>query len=129
MNILVTGGAGFVGSHTADALLQRGHRVRIFDNLSPQVHLGEQPAYLSPEVEFVKGDVRDSANLSTALRGIDVVYHFAAAVGVGQSMYEISDYIAVNVQGTANLLQAILENRTQLQKLIVASSMSIYGEG
>jgi len=127
--ILITGGAGFVGSHTADALIQRGHKVRIFDNLSEQVHPAGIPDYLPAEAEFIRGDVRDPAALARAVRGVDVVYHFAAAVGVGQSMYQIAEYTAVNNQGTANLLQAILDTRSHPGKLIVASSMSIYGEG
>jgi dTDP-L-rhamnose 4-epimerase len=128
-NVLIVGGAGFVGSHTADALLRRGHSVKIYDNLSEQVHCGEFPAYLSREAEFMEGDVRDLDSLSRAVKGIDVIYHLAAAVGVGQSMYQIADYTATNVQGTANLLQAILDTRSQPQKFIIASSMSIYGEG
>ena len=127
--VLVTGGAGFVGSHTVDALLRQGHEVRIFDNLDEQVHGGGVPAYLAREAELVRGDVRDLEALRKAVDGVDVVYHFAAVVGVGQSMYEIARYTAVNCQGTANLLQALLERRGTLQKLIVASSMSIYGEG
>lgn len=127
--VLITGGAGFVGSHTADALLKRGHAVRIFDNLSEQVHHGEVPAYLPSKAEFVFGDVRDIGSLSQALQGVDVVYHFAAAVGVGQSMYKIAYYTDVNNQGTANLLQAILDRGSHPEKIIVASSMSIYGEG
>jgi dTDP-L-rhamnose 4-epimerase len=127
--ILVTGGAGFVGSHTVDALLQQGHEVRVFDNLEEQVHHGSLPTYLSREAEFIRGDVRDLDALRRALADIDVIYHFAAAVGVGQSMYEIARYMEMNTQGTANLLQALLERRNQIEKLIVASSMSIYGEG
>jgi len=127
--VLITGGAGFVGSHTADALLRRGHSVRIYDNLSEQVHAVEKPAYIPIEAEFVRGDVRDLRALSQAVRGVDVIYHLAAAVGVGQSMYQISYYTAVNNQGTANLLQAILETGSQPEKIILASSMSIYGEG
>jgi dTDP-L-rhamnose 4-epimerase len=127
--ILVTGGAGFVGSHTVDALLRLGHQVRIFDNLDEQVHGGSIPAYLAGEAELVRGDVRDIDALRQAVAGADVVYHFAAVVGVGQSMYEIARYMAVNSQGTANLLQVLLERRDKLEKLIVASSMSIYGEG
>jgi dTDP-L-rhamnose 4-epimerase len=127
--VLVTGGAGFVGSHTVDALLRQGHQVRVFDNLDEQVHRGGPPAYLAPEAELLRGDVRDADALRRALADVDVVYHFAAAVGVGQSMYEIARYMAVNSQGTANLLQALLERRSQVEKLIVASSMSIYGEG
>jgi len=131
--ILVTGGAGFVGSHTVDALLREGHSVRVFDDLSDQVHCGIPPAYLSrefvSEVEFVRGDVRDIEAIRKAVSDIDVVYHFAATVGVGQSMYEIARYMEVNSQGTANLLQALLDRAGRIEKLIVASSMSIYGEG
>jgi dTDP-L-rhamnose 4-epimerase len=127
--VLVTGGAGFVGSHTVDALLRRGHQVRVFDSLEEQVHGGGVPDYLNPEAELVRGDVRDIDALRKAVDGVDLVYHFAAVVGVGQSMYEIARYMAVNSQGTANLLQALLERRGQVEKLIVASSMSIYGEG
>jgi dTDP-L-rhamnose 4-epimerase len=127
--ILVTGGAGFVGSHTVDALLREGHSVRVFDNLSDQVHRSTLPAYLSSEAEFVRGDVRDIEALRKVASDVDVVYHFAAAVGVGQSMYEIARYMEINTQGTANLLQALLDRGDRLEKLIIASSMSIYGEG
>ena len=128
-HILITGGAGFVGSHLADGLLSAGHSVRILDNLTPQVHGDHAPDYLSREVELMVGDVRDPATVRKALTGIDAVYHFAAVVGVGQSMYEISRYMSVNTQGTAELLQAMLDSRHTPEKLIVASSMSIYGEG
>lgn len=127
--VLITGGAGFVGSHLADGLLAEGHRVRILDDLTPQVHPSGRPDYLSADVELVEGDTRDINLLREALRGVDVVFHFAATVGVGQSMYEISRYMSVNTQGTAELLQAILDSKNSLQKLVVASSMSIYGEG
>ncbi len=131
--ILITGGAGFVGSHLADGLLQAGHQVRILDDLSPQVHSqldpSGRPGYLSPDVELILGDIRDPNRMRDILRGVDVVYHFAATVGVGQSMYEISRYMSVNTQGTAELLQAMLDARHTPEKLIVASSMSIYGEG
>lgn len=127
--VLITGGAGFVGSHTVDALLALGHHVRVYDNLSEQVHTQGQPAYLAREVEFIQGDMRDLLRLQQAVRGAQIIYHLAAAVGVGQSMYRISDYVAANTLGTANLLQAILETRSEPEKLIVASSMSIYGEG
>src|SRR5919206_1609170 len=105
-HILITGGAGFIGSHLADALLARGHRVRALDNLSPQVHGADasRPDYLNEEVELVQGDVRDPDAVRRALRGVDVVYHFAAAVGVGQSMYEVVHYTDVNNRGTAVLL-------------------------
>ncbi len=127
--ILITGGAGFVGSHLADGLLAAGHRVRVLDDLTPQVHGDGPPDYLSPSVELVVGDVRDPNRLREVLRGVDVIFHFAATVGVGQSMYEISRYMSVNTQGTAELLQAMLDAKHTPEKLIVASSMSIYGEG
>jgi dTDP-L-rhamnose 4-epimerase len=127
--VLITGGAGFVGSHTADALLRCGHSVRTYDNLSEQVHAAGMPRYVPRDVEFIRGDMRDLAALCHAVRGIDVIYHLAAAIGVGQSMYQIAYYTAVNNQGTANLLQAILETGVQPEKIILASSMSIYGEG
>jgi dTDP-L-rhamnose 4-epimerase len=128
-HILITGGAGFIGSHLADALLSRGHRVRALDCLSAQVHGPDarRPSYLNPEVELVRGDVRDPESLRRALKGIDVVYHLAAAVGVGQSMYEIAQYTSVNNMGTAVLLEALVAR--PVDRLIVASSMSLYGEG
>jgi dTDP-L-rhamnose 4-epimerase len=126
--ILITGGAGFVGSHLADGLLNEGHRVRILDDFTAQVHPSGVPDYLSSQIEVMPGDVRNPHHLKEALADVDVVYHFAAAVGVGQSMYEIERYISVNTLGTAALLQAILDSR-QPEKLVVASSMSIYGEG
>jgi dTDP-L-rhamnose 4-epimerase len=127
--VLITGGAGFVGSHLADGLLRAGHRVRILDDLTPQVHQDGSPDYLSPKVELVVGDVRDPNRLREVLSGVDVIFHFAATVGVGQSMYEISRYMSINTQGTAELLQALLDTKHIPEKLIVASSMSIYGEG
>ena len=127
--ILITGGAGFVGSHLADALIAQGHRVRIYDNLSEQVHRSGYPDYLTDDAEFMQGDVRDLAGLKVAVRGAEVIFHLAAAVGVGQSMYQIADYTGTNSLGTANLLQAILDTRATPEKIIVASSMSIYGEG
>jgi dTDP-L-rhamnose 4-epimerase len=127
--ILITGGAGFVGSHTADELVRQGHEVRIYDNLSDQVHPAGFPNYLSRDVEFIRGNMCDLEHLRQVVRDIDVIFHLAAAVGVGQSMYQIADYIETNTLGTANLLQAILDNKVGLEKLVVASSMSIYGEG
>ena len=127
--VLVTGGAGFVGSHTVDALLAEGHAVTIFDNLTEQVHHGAFPACLARDAEFVRGDVRDAEAMRKIVRGKDVIYHLAAAVGVGQSMYEIANYMGANTQGTAVLLQSLIDTKAQIEKLIVASSMSIYGEG
>ena len=129
LNVLVTGGAGFIGSHLVDALVDRGHRVRVFDLLVPQVHQQGQPQYLNPEAEFIHGDVCDVDLLQRALKDIDVVYHEAAEVGVGQSMYEIQRYVRANDLGTAALLEAVVERRSRIRKLVVASSMSIYGEG
>jgi dTDP-L-rhamnose 4-epimerase len=128
-HVLITGGAGFIGSHLADQLLAAGHRVRALDNLSPQVHGPDAvaPAYLDREVELVVGDVRDPQACRRALDGIDVVFHLAARVGVGQSMYEIARYTEVNNDGTATLLEAAVES--PIERLVVASSMSIYGEG
>ena len=127
--ILVTGGAGFVGSHLADDLLERGYEVRALDNLSPQVHEEgvERPAYLSSEVELIKADANDSCSVARALKGVDAVFHLAAAVGVGQSMYQIAHYTHVNAGGTAVLLEALASQ--PVDRLVVASSMSIYGEG
>lgn len=127
--VLVTGGAGFVGSHTVDALLRAGHDVRVFDSLTSQVHPQGRPDYLARDIDFQIGDMRDMAAVQKAVDGVDVIIHLAAAVGVGQSMYEISRYMEENTQGTANLLQVLLDNKLKLEKLIVASSMSIYGEG
>ena len=126
--VLITGGAGFIGSHVADELLRNGYRVRALDSLEEQVHAGvERPEYLDPEVELHVGDVRDTEAVARALEGVDAVLHFAARVGVGQSMYEIVDYTAANTYGTAVLLEALLDRG--IGRLIVASSMSVYGEG
>ncbi|MFL6541907.1 MAG: NAD-dependent epimerase/dehydratase family protein [Chthoniobacterales bacterium] len=127
--ILITGGAGFVGSHVADHLLKRGYSVRALDNLSPQVHGGgeKRPDYLAADVELITADVRDASAVARALKGVDAVFHFAAMVGVGQSMYEIANYTSANGQGTAVLLEALAKK--PVERLIVASSMSIYGEG
>lgn len=130
--ILITGGAGFIGSHLAAELARHGHKIRVLDNFSPQVH-GSEAAIPEPirgkiaSVEIMQGDVRSKEDLRRALRGVDAVYHFAASVGVGQSMYEVHSYVDNNNMGTAALLQLLIEN--PVRKLIVASSMSIYGEG
>ena len=127
--VLITGGAGFIGSHLGDELLRQGYRVRLLDNLDPQVHGpdGKAPEYLDPAFELVRGDVRDAEAVRRALSGVDAVVHFAAKVGVGQSMYRIAEYSDTNIMGTAVLLEALMEQ--PVERLLVASSMSIYGEG
>lgn len=129
--ILVTGGAGFIGSHIVDALIERGHEVVVYDNLDPQVHGADQrrPGYLNPAARLIVGDVRDRAALVQALAGVEVVYHEAAAVGVGQSMYDIVRYTEINTLGGAVLLDVLANEKHTVRRLIVASSMSIYGEG
>jgi dTDP-L-rhamnose 4-epimerase len=130
MQVLITGGAGFIGSHLADRLLEEGHGVRVLDSLDPQVHEeGERPAYLASDVDLVVGDVRDRDAVARALEGVDAVVHLAAAVGVGQSMYEIERYTSVNALGCAIVLDEAVKRRDRIRKLLVASSMSIYGEG
>lgn len=126
--VLITGGAGFIGRHLAKRLLAEGHRVRILDCLLPQVH-GDPPhtPALPPEIEFHRGDVRDPDAVRRAVLGADAVVHLAAEVGVGQSMYAVDRYVAVNDFGTAVLLQALMEH--PVRRIVVASSMSIYGEG
>jgi dTDP-L-rhamnose 4-epimerase len=129
--ILVTGGAGFIGSHIVDALIGKGYRVTVLDNLTPQVH-GPNPAipsYLNKEAEFVKADVRDYDGLRKILGDVDVIFHEAAAVGVGQSMYQVRDYVEINAMGAANILHFLVNEKNHIRKMIVASSMSVYGEG
>jgi dTDP-L-rhamnose 4-epimerase len=127
--VLITGGAGFIGSHVASELIRTGYQVRIVDSLVTQVHGDDpsRPQYLHEDAQFVLGDVRNPEILDDALSGVDAVYHFVALVGVGQSMYQIAEYTSVNNLGTAVLLERLVKHR--VRKLIVASSMSIYGEG
>lgn len=131
VSVLVTGGAGFIGSHLVDTLVHKGYKVRVFDSLESQVH-GSQagvPVYLNSDAELIVGDVRDRTALKDALDGIEVIFYYAAAVGVGQSMYEIRRYVDANTLGGANLLDILAGEEHEVRKLIVASSMSIYGEG
>jgi dTDP-L-rhamnose 4-epimerase len=126
--ILITGGAGFIGSHLADELIAHGYRVRVLDAMLAQVHGdADRPTYLHPDVELLRGDVTDARLLAAALHGVDAVYHFAARVGVGQSMYEIEQYTDTNDRGTAVLMEALIAE--PVERLVVASSMSVYGEG
>jgi dTDP-L-rhamnose 4-epimerase len=128
--ILVTGGAGFIGSYTVDLLVAEGYQVRILDNLEPQVHpSGELPEYFNRSVEFIKGDTKDRKTLIKALEDMDAVIHLAAALGVGQSMYQIERFVAYNTYGTANLLDVLVNEPNDVKKLVVGSSMLVYGEG
>lgn len=127
--VLITGGAGFIGSHLGDELLKHNYSVTVLDNLSEQVHGEERhrPPYLDDRINLIRGDIRDAALVEELVKEADFVFHLAALVGVGQSMYEIKEYTEVNNVGTAILLEAIVKH--PVQKLVVASSMSIYGEG
>lgn len=128
MKILVTGGAGFIGSHLVDALIEK-HEVVVLDNLEPQVHQKKKPDYLDKKVEYILGDIRNSEALRKAIEGVEVIFHEASAVGVGQSMYQIEKYVEVNTMATAKLLDMLVKEENNVRRLIVASSMSIYGEG
>jgi dTDP-L-rhamnose 4-epimerase len=128
MRILVTGGAGFIGSHVVQALLERGDEVVVVDSLESQVHDGV-PTMLPPDVTFVEAGVADVGQYERAISGIDQVVHLAAAVGVGQSMYEIARYVNVNTLATAHFLEWLINRSPRPARLVVASSMSIYGEG
>ena len=129
MRILVTGGAGFIGSHVVDALVQRGDSVRVLDNLQPQVHRGKKPGYLNPKTDYLFEDLLNPVVLPEATEGIEAIVHLAARVGVGQSMYEIERYMEGNTLATARFLEFLVQRKIKLRKLVVASSMSIYGEG
>ncbi len=125
--ILITGGAGFIGSHVTDDLLTHGHEVRVLDSIAPRVHGGQRPSYLNPGAELLVGDIRDGAVVERALEGIDVVFHLAAAVSVGESLYEVERCTSVNNVGTAVLMDRLA--RTSVERLILASSSGVYGEG
>lgn len=129
--ILLTGGAGFIGSHTADILLENGYEVRVLDNLDPQIHGDKNhlPVYLDPRVEFRLGDVRNRDDIKDAIEDIDAIFHFAAQTGVGQSMYEIHSYCDVNINGTAMMLDVLANTPNKIEKLILSSSRAVYGEG
>ena len=127
--VLVTDGAGFIGSHVVDRLVEKGLRVRILDNLEPQVHASKVPDYLNLEAEFVKGDIRDPNDLRKALSGVDAVVHEASLVGVNQSQAFVERYTSVNDLGTATLWQVIKDERLPIKKVVVASSCAVYGEG
>lgn len=128
MNILITGGAGFIGSHTTDALIEKGHRVRILDNLHPTTHPKGKPAYLNPEAEFVLGDVRDKATWKKALENIDAVFHLAA---YQDYLPDFSTFFHVNTVSTALLYETLVEagDNARVKKVIVAASQAVMGEG
>ena len=135
MNILITGGAGFIGSNLSLALLAKGHKITVLDNLSRQIH-GDTPDKTSPlyksiidKVVFIKGTVTSREDWSKALAGQDIVVHFAAETGTGQSMYCIEKYTEVNIQGTAIMLDILANEEHKIKKIVIASSRSIYGEG
>ncbi|MGC8614088.1 MAG: SDR family NAD(P)-dependent oxidoreductase [Conexivisphaera sp.] len=130
--VLVTGGAGFIGSFTVDLLVDKGYDVVVMDNYEYQVHLGRRPDYLNGKAKYIDGDVRHEKHWMRALEGVDYIVHLAAAVGVGQSFWEARKYVSVNVTGTAILYQILIKNRNlakNIRKIVVASSKSIYGEG
>lgn len=134
-NILITGGAGFIGSNLALALIKKGHKITVLDNLSPQIH-GENPLETSPlyisikdKVKFISGTVTSKKDWEAAIKGQDIIVHYAAETGTGQSMYEIQKYVDVNVNGTAIMLDLLANQPHQVKKIVIASSRSIYGEG
>jgi dTDP-L-rhamnose 4-epimerase len=126
LKVLVTGGAGFIGSHTVDALLARGHRVRIMDSLEPSVHLKGRPDYIPEKAEFILGDVRVKTDWEKALKGIDVVFHFAA---YQDYLTDFSKFFEVNSRGTALLYEVAVEKKLPLKKVIITSSQAVYGQG
>ena len=127
--VLVTGGAGFIGSHVVDLLIEKGYEVVVFDKLVKQVHGNAGPQYVPGEAQFIWGDVGDRESFRAALEGVSHIVHLAAEVGVGQSMYEISRYVDGNTGATGVMLDVLANERNSVEKIVVASSMSIYGEG
>ena len=128
--VLVTGGAGYIGSHLVDALVAREYRVTVLDNLEPQVHRsGTWPSYANANARYVRGDVRDRAVFEPLVLASDAVVHFGAAVSIGQSMYQVDRYVDVNTRGTALLLDILVNTNHHVQKVLVASSIGVYGEG
>ncbi|HOK56546.1 MAG TPA: SDR family NAD(P)-dependent oxidoreductase [bacterium] len=127
--VLVTGGAGFIGSHLVDELVKKGYEVTVYDSLDPQVHPDGIPDYINLNARYIFEDIRKKQELKKIIKEIDYIFHFAAKVGVGQSQYQIEKYVDVNIKGTANLLDILVNTKNNVKKLIVASSMSIYGEG
>ena len=130
MHVAVIGGAGFIGGHLVDALVTKNFKVRIVDSLDPQVHpTGLPPAYQNKGAEFIKQDVRDLEGLASSLEGVEGIFYLAGAVGVGDSMYRIRHYAEANVLGAANLLEILANRKHTIRKIVVASSVTVYGEG
>ena len=127
--VLVTGGAGFIGSHLVDTLLAAGEQVRVLDNLDPLAHPDGVPAHLDPQAELLVGDLRDRETVDRALDDVDRVFHLGGVVGNGESMINIRRAVDANSAGTATLLEAVLERRDRVRRLVAASSMVVYGEG
>ena len=131
-NILITGGAGFIGSRLCEKLVEKNYKVTILDNLSPQIHReGESSLFRKVKdiSTFIKGDVRNQEDWKKAIKGQDIVVHLAAETGTGQSMYELEKYNDVNIMGTAHLLELLANSNHSIKKMIIASSRAIYGEG
>jgi len=129
-HVLVTGGAGYIGSHLVDALVARGAQVTVLDVLEPQVHRsGTWPSYANAKARYIRGDVRDRSVFEPLVLEADAVVHFAAAVSIGQSMYQVDRYVDVNTRGTALLLDILVNAKHRVKKVIVASSIGVYGEG
>ncbi len=130
--VLVTGGLGFVGSHTVDELVKRGYEVKVIDNLEKQVHGGVMPSYINKDATYIKGDIRHRKSWIEALKDVDSIIHLAGSVGIGQSFWEAKKYMDTNVSGTALLYELLTKDvdlRKRIRKLVIASSKSIYGEG
>ena len=126
MNVLITGGAGFIGCHTADALIEVGHRVRVLDSLRPPIHPNGRPPRLSEGAELVNGDVTNKGDMARALTDVDAVFHFAA---YQDYLPDFSTFFQVNTVGTALLYEILVERGHSLRKVVVASSQAVYGEG
>lgn len=127
--ILVTGGAGFIGSHTVDLLIEKGYKVRILDNLEPEIHGNKIPDYLNKKAEFIRGDITNPDVWKKSLKDMDAVIHLAALIYVAQSFYQPFRYLHTNVCGTAHMYEAIINKKFPIEKIIIASSVATYGEG